>query len=173
MRSESVRAARASDVGPIEQDSQPLNSGLTTAFALIATLAVGALVALQPPVNAELGRRTSDLAAAFFSISVSFLVLGLVLLVFGDPGSLAKIRQVPMIYLTGGLFGAAFVAASLVTVRYLGATTTIAALVCAQLVVAAILDQLGVLGLDQLSLSPARAVGITALIAGTLLVALR
>jgi transporter family-2 protein len=151
----------------------PLNSGSSTAIALVATLAVGALVALQPPVNAELGRRTSDLGAAFLSVSVTFLVLGVVLLLFGDLGSLAKVRNVPAFYLSGGLYGAAFVAVSLVTVRYLGAGTTVAALVCAQLIVAAALDHFGVLGLDQVLLSPLRVAGIVALIVGTVLVTLR
>ena len=152
---------------------RPVNLSLSTVLALLATLAVGALVALQPPVNAELGRRSTDLAAAFFSASVSFLFLGFVLLLFGDPGSLSKVRSVPLIYLSGGLYGALFIAVSLVTVRYLGAGATIAALVAAQLIVAVILDQLGVLGLDQVAISPLRVIGVAALIVGTILVTLR
>ncbi len=145
----------------------------STVAALIATAAIGALVALQPPVNSELGRRTSDLGAAFISVSITFLVLGVILLAFGDVGSLSKVRDVPAIYLTGGLYGAAFVGISLVTVRQLGAGTTIAVLVSAQLVVAALLDQLGVLGLEQVSLTPLRLVGIATLILGTVLVTVR
>ncbi len=150
-----------------------MNLSGSTIAALVATLAVGALVALQPPVNAELGRRTGDLSAAFFSVSVSFLILGLIFLLFGDPGSLSRIRDVPLVYLSGGVYGAIFVGVSLVTVRYLGAGATVAALVSAQLVVAAVLDQLGVLGLEQIALSPIRAVGIAALVFGTVLVSLR
>jgi bacterial/archaeal transporter family-2 protein len=151
----------------------PVNWSSSTAAALIATAAIGALVALQPPVNSELGRRTSDLGAAFISVSITFLLLGAVLLAFGDVGSLSKVRDVPAVYLTGGLYGAAFVAVSLITVRQLGAGTTIAVLVSAQLVVAALLDQLGVLGLDQVSLTPLRLAGIATLILGTVLVTVR
>jgi transporter family-2 protein len=150
-----------------------MNLGLVAAAALISTLAMGAIVAIQPPVNAELGRRTSDLAAAFVSVGISFLVLGLIFLLFGDLGSLGRVRDVPAIYLTGGVCGALFVAVSLVTVRYLGAATTVGAFLCAQLIVAAVLDQLGVLGLDQISLSPVRLLGIAALVLGTILVSLR
>lgn len=145
----------------------------TTITALLATLAIGALVALQPPVNSELGKRTSDLGAAFISVSITFLILGVILVVFGDPGSLAKARHVPAVYLSGGVYGAAFVAVSLITVRHLGAGTTIALLVSAQLVVAALLDQFGVLGLEQVSLTPLRLLGIATLILGTVLVTLR
>ncbi len=150
-----------------------MNWNSSTVAALLATVAIGALVALQPPVNSELGRRTSDLGAAFVSVSVTFLILGVILVAFGDPGSLSKLREVPAIYLSGGVYGAAFVAVSLITVRQLGAGTTIAVLVAAQLVVAAALDQFGVLGLDQVSLSPLRLVGIATLILGTVLVTVR
>jgi transporter family-2 protein len=151
-----------------------MNLSLSTLLALLATVAMGALVAVQPPVNAELGRRTSDLAAAFFSVGVSFLFLGLIFVLFGDLGSLARVRHVPAIYLlTGGICGAVFVAVSLVTIRYLGAAATVGAFMGAQLIVAAVLDQLGVLGLEEISLSPARLLGIAALIAGTILVTLR
>ena len=150
-----------------------MNLSLATVIALLATLAMGALVAIQPPVNAELGRRSSDLAAAFFSVGISFVFLGLIFVAFGDLGSLARVRHVPLIYLSGGICGAIFVAVSLVTVRYLGAATTVGAFLCAQLIVAAVLDQLGVLGLDQISLSPARILGIATLIAGTILVSIR
>lgn len=150
-----------------------MNLGPSTLIALLATLAMGAFVAVQPAVNAELGRRSSDLAAAFFSVGVSFVFLGLIFVAFGDFGSLARIRHVPAIYLSGGICGAVFVAVSLVTVRYLGAAATIGAFLCAQLIIAAILDQLGVLGLDQISLSPVRLVGLAALVIGTILVTIR
>jgi transporter family-2 protein len=150
-----------------------VNSTPTIIGALIATVVVGALVALQPPINAELARRSSDLAAAFFSVSVSFLVLALIFVVFGDHSSLSQIRGTPLIYLTGGLFGALFVAVSLITVRTLGAGATIAALVSAQLIVAAILDHVGALGLQQISFSALRGIGVAALILGTVLVTIR
>ena len=137
--------------------------------AAAATLALGAVVALQPPVNSELGRRTSDLGAAFISVAVTFLLVGAIFVIFGDLGSLSRVRDVPLIYLTGGLYGALFVGVSLVTVRYLGAGLTIALLIAAQLVVAALLDHFGVLGLEQIELSPLRVVGMAALLAGVVL----
>lgn len=140
--------------------------------AAAATLALGAVVALQPPVNAELGKRTSDLGAAFISVALSFLLLGVVFLAFGDLGSLSKLREVPVVYLTGGLYGALFVLVSLITVRHLGAGLTIALLIAGQLVVAALLDHYGVLGLDQIELSAVRVLGIVALLTGAILMSL-
>ena len=48
---------------------------MTRLLAVLATIGVGALIALQPPVNSELGKRTSVVAAAFISTGISALVL--------------------------------------------------------------------------------------------------
>jgi len=116
---------------------------MTRLLAVLATLAVGALIALQPPINSELGKRTSVLAAAFISTGISVLVLGLLALAFGEAGHVRRVSHIPVIYLTGGLMGAALVSVSLVTVRTLGAGGVVAATVSGQLVVSAMLDRYG------------------------------
>jgi transporter family-2 protein len=141
--------------------------------ALVVTLIVGGLIAAQPPINAELARRSSDLAAALFSVAVSFVAILAVFLVIGDLGSLGKIRDAPPLYWTGGLLGALFVGVSLITVRALGAGALIAALISAQLVVAAVLDHLGALGLERVSFSAVRIAGVAALMLGTALMLVR
>ena len=69
--------------------------------------------------------------------------------------------------------GAVLVSVSLVTVRTLGAGGVVAATVSGQLVVSAILDQFGFLGLDRVGLTPARLLGFALLLAGTALVTAR
>jgi transporter family-2 protein len=138
--------------------------------AILATLVVGALVAFQPPVNSQLGHRTSVLGAAFVSTAVAAVVMAAVFLVVDGPQPLAGLRGVPLVYLTGGLMGAALVSVSLVTVRTLGAGGVVAATVCTQLIVSAALDRLGVLGLAGTPISAAKLAGFALLIAGTLLV---
>jgi transporter family-2 protein len=142
-------------------------------LAVLATLAVGGIIALQPPVNSELAKRTSVLGAAFISTVISALVLTVIVLVAGEIGQVRRVPQVSWIYLTGGLMGAVLVSVSLVTVRTLGAGGVVAATVSSQLVVAAILDHLGVLGLERTGLTPARTVGFALLLAGTILVTAR
>jgi transporter family-2 protein len=146
---------------------------MTRLLAVLATLAVGALIALQPPINSELGKRTSVLAAAFISTGISVLVLGLLALAFGEAGHVRRVSHIPVIYLTGGLMGAALVSVSLITVRTLGAGGVVAATVSGQLVVSAMLDRYGVLGLDRIGLTPARLAGFALLLAGTALVTTR
>jgi transporter family-2 protein len=138
-----------------------------------ATVGVGALVAFQPPVNSELAKRTSLVGAALISVLVSALIMVLIATVLGEIGQLKHMGHVPAVYLTGGLVGAALVTVSLVTVRTLGAGGVVAATVTGQLIVSAILDRYGVLGLERVALTPARVGGFALLLAGTVLVTAR
>jgi transporter family-2 protein len=142
-------------------------------LAVLATIGVGALIALQPPVNSELAKRTSVVAAAFIATAIAALVLGALAVALGEAGQVRKIPHIPPGYLTGGLMGAVLVSVSLVTVRTLGAGGVVAATVSGQLVVSATLDQFGFLGLDRVGLTPARLLGFALLLAGTALVTAR
>jgi len=66
--------------------------------------------------------------------------------------------------------GATLISVSLVTVRTLGAGGVVAATLCGQFLVSAILDRCGVLGLDRVGLTPARLVGFALLLGATALV---
>src|SRR4051794_8384702 len=141
--------------------------------AIFATVAVGALIAFQPPVNSELGKRTSILAAAFISTAISALVMAILVIAIGEFGHVRRVPHIPLVYLTGGLLGAVLVSVSLVTVRTLGAGGVVAATVTGQLIVSALLDRYGVLGLDRLALTPMRVSGFALLLVGTALVTVR
>jgi bacterial/archaeal transporter family-2 protein len=141
--------------------------------AVVATVAVGALIAFQPPVNSELGKRTTVLAAAFISTAISTLVMGLIVVVAGQVGDVRHVPRIPLVYLTGGLLGAALVSVSLVTVRTLGAGGVVAATVTGQLVVSALLDRFGLLGLERIGLTPLRLGGFALLLVGTAMVTAR
>ena len=97
----------------------------------------------------------------------------MLILVAGEAGQVRRIPHIPVVYLTGGLLGAALISVSLVTVRTLGAGGVVAATLAAQLVVSAILDRYGVLGLDKIGITPARVIGFVLLMAGTVLVTAR
>lgn len=143
------------------------------AAALIATLLVGGLVAFQPPANALLGRVVGDLGAALVSLILSTLIVAVLLVVFGDPSQLREIGGFRLEHLLGGIAGAAIVAVSLITVRELGAGGVTAALVAMQLIVSAVLDRLGVLGLEKSPLGWQGWLGIVLLLGGTALMTTR
>ena len=142
-------------------------------LAVLATVAVGAIVALQPPVNSQFARSTSVLVAAFVSTAIAAAFLGLLVVAAGEIRAIGKVTSVAPLYLTGGLMGALLISVSLVTVRTLGAGGVVAATVVGQLVVSAAIDRAGVFGLDPTPLTAGRVLGFVLLIAGTLLVVLR
>lgn len=138
--------------------------------AFICTLAVGGLVALQPPANAALSHRVGDLGAAFVSVAISFTILGVLLLVAGHPGRLSGLSGFRPEYALGGIGGAAVVAVGLIAVRPLGAGSVIALLVAAQLIVSVVTDRLGWFGVHQVGIGAGRIAGLALVVAGTLLI---
>ena len=141
--------------------------------AIMLTVLVGGLVATQAPANASLGRHVSDLGATLVSLLISLAIIAVLLVASGDARALANLGEFRPEHALGGIAGAAVVYGSLVAVRPLGAGGVAAALVCSQLIVAAVLDKFGLLGLDRTSLSVTHVLGFTLLIAGTLLVTSR
>jgi transporter family-2 protein len=141
--------------------------------AVIITLVTGGLVALQPPANELLARHVGNVGAAFVSLFISTALVGAVLVLAGDTGELRGIDSFRPVHLWGGIAGAAVVVITLITVKSLGASGVVAALVCAQLTVSAVLDRMGALGLEQTPLTWSRGAGIALLVAGTFLVTWR
>jgi transporter family-2 protein len=139
-------------------------------LALILTLLVGGLVALQPPANAALANHVGDIGAAFVSAAITVVIIGVLLVVIGDPGRLSGLRMFRPEYALGGIAGAAIVTVALVTVRSLGVGGVTAVLVSAQLIVSVIADRVGVLGVREVGLGWPRLLGVALVIAGTLLV---
>jgi transporter family-2 protein len=140
--------------------------------AVILTALAGGLIALQAPINSNLAKSTGDLPAATVSFLVGTIALLLLVVVIGKAGGLthAADSDVRWYYLLGGLLGAVYVANALVAVNSIGAGGVAAATVAGQLTASVIADRLGVLGLEQVSLSPARILGVVLLLAGTVLV---
>jgi bacterial/archaeal transporter family-2 protein len=136
--------------------------------ALLATFAAGALVAAQPPANNQLSKHVGSIGAAFTSALTSAALLGALVVAGGHAGELGGLRHIRPEHALGGLAGAAIVLVSLVAVRTLGAGGVVAAAVAGQLTIAAVLDRLGVLGLDRTDITPLRLVGMGLMIAGTL-----
>ena len=130
----------------------------------------GALVAIQPALNAGLGRATGHLTAAMISFFIGGAVLLALVGVTGQLGHASGITDVRWYYLLGGLAGAVWVTASLIAVATIGAGGVVAATITGQLTGAMIADRLGVLGLELTPITPERVVGVFLLLAGTYLI---
>jgi transporter family-2 protein len=138
--------------------------------AVVLTAGAGGLIALQAPINAGLGKATGDLPAAMISFLVGTAALVLIVVLSGKAGGVSHTADVRWYYLLGGLLGAVYVANALIAVSTIGAGGVAAATIAGQLTASVVADRLGILGLQQVSLSPQRILGVALLLVGTFLV---
>jgi transporter family-2 protein len=141
-----------------------------TLAAALATVVVGALIALQAPINSGLGKVTGTLPSAAISFTIGTLLLVGLVTVSGQVGNVSGAGDVRWYYLLGGVLGAAYVTTVLLTVRTLGAGGVTAATVAGQLTMSVIIDRLGFLGLEETPITAGRVIGVVLLFAGTVLV---
>jgi transporter family-2 protein len=140
-------------------------------LAVLLTAAVGGLIALQAPINSQLGKKVGTFQAAFFSFAIGTAVLLVIAtLAKGGLGRIGEARHLAWYYLTGGVLGAAYVTSVLVTVRSLGAGGVVAATIAGQLTAAVVVDQLGILGVTKQPITALRVFGIALLAVGVWLV---
>ena len=141
------------------------------ALAVMATAVAGGLVAMQAPINSGLGKALGSLPAASFSFAIGLVALVGITFVSGEGfGQIGELGGLSWYYLIGGLLGAVYVTTVLISVRTLGAGGVTAATIAGQLSMAVVLDQLGILGLAQKELTPARVIGVALLAAGVFLI---
>jgi transporter family-2 protein len=138
--------------------------------AVVLMALVGGLIALQPAVNAGLGRATGNIAAALVSFAVGTALLAVIVVLAGQASGVPNAVDVPWYYLLGGVLGAAYVFTALVTVSTIGAGGVAAATIAGQLTAGIAIDRLGVLGLEETPITIERVVGVVLLLAGTLLI---
>ena len=138
--------------------------------AVILMALVGGLIALQPAINAGLGKATGNIAAALVSFAVGTALLALIVVLAGQAGGVPNALDVRWYYLLGGVLGAAYVFTALVTVGTIGAGGVAAATITGQLTTGIVIDRLGVLGLEQTPITLGRVIGVGLLLAGTVLI---
>ena len=139
--------------------------------AVLLTALTGGLVALQAPINSVLGRAIGTWQAAFVSFAIGTVALAMIAaLATGGLSQIAGVRHVSVIYLTGGLLGAAYITSVLVTVRTLGLGGVTAATIAGQLAISVVVDHFGLIGVAKQPISAAKVAGVVLLSIGTYLV---
>lgn len=143
---------------------------MSRSVAFVCTLAVGGLIALQPPANSALAKHVGDLGAAFISGVITVTVLAVLLLALGHPARLSGLSGFKPEHAIGGIGGASVVLVSLMAVRPLGVAGVASLLIAGQLFISVLADRLGWFGVAHIGLTPGRWVGIVLVAAGTLLI---
>ena len=144
---------------------------MSNGVAVGVTAFVGALIALQAPINSELGRTVGSIQGGFVSFAIGTVVLAVfAALAKGGFSQIPEAKNLSWYYLTGGVLGAIYVTTVLVTVRELGAGPVVAATIAGQLTMGVIVDQYGWLGVAKEPVTAAKIAGIALLAAGVFLI---
>lgn len=143
---------------------------MSRSLAFASTLAVGGLIALQPPANAALAKHVGNLGAALISGVITVTILVVLFLALGHPSRLSGLGGFKLQHAIGGIGGAAVVVVSLMAVRPLGVAGVASLLIAGQLFISVLADRLGWFGVAQVGLTPGRWLGVALVAAGTLLI---
>jgi transporter family-2 protein len=139
-----------------------------TALYFFAALVLGAIISMQPAINAQMAARLgSPLAAAVCSIVISLAMIVVVWTTLGRaPAGMSKLWSLPWWVLIGGAAGALFVLGGIMVAPRLGVAAFFTCIVLGQVLGAVILDQVGAFGLEAQPITWTRALGILLVVAG-------
>jgi bacterial/archaeal transporter family-2 protein len=139
--------------------------------AVAVAAAIGGVVAMQAPLNSQLGRIVGGLQASVVALAVSFVALLALTALTDGLGGIRNIGDAPLyVAIGGGLVGALYVGSIVFTVRALGAGGLTALTIAGQLGLALVIDHFGWLGVTRSPITAAKVAGVLLLALGTWLV---
>ncbi|SFQ95994.1 DMT family transporter [Poseidonocella sedimentorum] len=142
------------------------------ALHMLAAVLVGALLSLQPSMNAMLARAVgSAYGASAISIGVAFASILLVVAVIGAGRvTVGTLTAVPWWIYLAGVVGTIFVASGVVIAPVTGALVFFVCIVTGQMLGSLIADHVGAFGLAVREINSMRVFGITLVCLGAIIV---
>ena len=132
-----------------------------SAVAVALTVLAGLAGSVQVAVMGRFGGRIGVVEALVFSTAVQLLLaFGILVVARTGLGGLGGAFRTPAWMWLGGVMGLTVVFTITFAQPRIGATATIGILIAGQLVMGAVIDRLGLFGVTQIGISPARALGI-------------
>ena len=138
-------------------------------FVILIGLIGGVAVGLQGPIAGAMGQRIGGTAGSFI-VHLSGLLLSGALLWFQGGEKIREWRSLPWYMLGAGVFGLVLYLTINQTLPRLGSTMMVTLIITGQLVVGALIDHFGWLGVTPHPVSLGRLAGIALLLLGGFLV---
>jgi len=138
---------------------------------LLAVIA-GIVIPVQGALNTRLaGALDSPILSAFLSFAVGTAALFVYVILSGTPlGNLSNIKNAPPSAWTGGIFGAFFVASTIMLIPRLGVAVTFGIIVAGQMIFSVVIDHFGLLDSPVRPVSLARIGGIILITVGAIVI---
>ena len=143
-----------------------------TLWLMAIALLIGAGLSVQVGLNSQVRQYLGDPALAAlgnFLVGTVAILIYLMLMRTNWP-SAGLLRSVPPVNWAGGLFGAAYVAASALLAPRLGSAPLLALLIGGQLLMSLVLDHYGWIGFAPHEMNVWRVAGAVLLVAGVVLI---
>ncbi len=136
-------------------------------WPLLLAAFAGITMAFQGALNASLGKVVGSLESTLMVHLIGTVTVAIpFLLCKRGKGGLVHLEQAPWYTLLGGVLGVAIIAAVLLSIPKAGVANTTTAIIIGQVVTAMLIDNFGLFGLEQVSLSWCKGVGLLFLAAG-------
>jgi bacterial/archaeal transporter family-2 protein len=138
----------------------------------LLTVGAGVSVFVQQVLNANLRSELNSAAwSGFMSYFLGVICMVCLAIALRDPVPPGNtIARVPWWAWSGGIFGAIFIALSIITVPKLGGAAYIAILVTGQMIAALAFDSFGWLGIPERPIDLPRLLGVALLVGGVILI---
>lgn len=137
-------------------------------MGFIFSVIAGAAMSLQGVINTRLSEKCGLYESNAFVQGTAFIAALAVMLIFGK-GSLANIKSVSPVYLTGGLIGVIITVTVMLGIKDLSPTVSISVILISQLAVAALIDAFGILGTEKAAFGLTKYIGLALMTAGVII----
>lgn len=138
----------------------------THLISLMVAAIAGLLMAIQGALNSSLGKVVGLLEATLI-VHITSSALTLALLLAGlRSGQLSKMGEVPWYFYLGGILGVGITYGVVRAIPQVGVAPATTAIIVGQVATAALIDHLGLLGVEQLGFQWLNALGLLLLAAG-------
>ena len=129
----------------------------------------GAASAVQAPINAGLGKRIGVLETGLWSFSTGMALL-LILTLFLGKGQFGAVLTAPKWQLLGGILGVIAVCSMIVAAPQLGIGLAMVCIIFGQVLIAIVIDSLGLFGTETVPLDYNRIIGVLLMFVGIIFV---
>lgn len=137
-------------------------------FGIIYSIIAGVCMSLQGVFNTRLGDKIGQWETNIW-VQGSGLIITFIILLFAGNGNFKNIKSSNKVYLLGGALGVIIIFTVMQGIKTLGPTYSIATILIAQLIAAAIIDIFGLFGTDKMPFHFSKLVGISIMILGVLI----
>ena len=137
-------------------------------FGIICAIISGIAMSVQGVFNTRLGEKIGVWETTLLVQIIALMVSLSVFLIWGN-GSYANLKEANKLYLLGGILGVVITFTVMKSVSSMGPSLGIGIILVSQLLTAALIDALGLLGNEKMSLSLNHFLGIAIMITGIII----